>query len=685
MTRPGGDDVVIRVGSTPGNRAGFVNLARDVAAATGDVDDLRRELQQLAAQDANPEVAIRAADALADLERAETALRQFDGMTAEAAAQVNAETGDLDRALAALRQADGETARMRVEVDTDGAESEISGMGSRLGGAARSLGQGMGQAVGSALMEAVGGAIQESLEKEVSSANLAARLVGDPAAMQQAGNSAGALWAQGYGESLDDVNMAVFNVMQSSQEMRTASEADLTRITGLAMDLAKTWDLDVSESMRAASQLVRNGLVPDTVGGLGLINAAMNELGPNADDFLDTVTEYGTQFRALGLSGDDAFKMVSAALAAGARDTDTAADALKEFTLLAQGMGTNTAAAYEKLGISSKKMQADIAAGGDTARNALDLALDRLRAVKDPAERASIAVGLFGTKAEDMQQALYALDVQPATNAFDEYGKKLQEVSQIQGDTTSNHIAQVQRGATSVISSMWGASDGTQSAVGAAVGAIGLWNDIFGTTQTTAAATSDGVVSSAERAAAGMVGGFGRGVSGAAQAVAGLPGRIAPYLGGLFGQGSKAGTDLADGMRGGIMARIQGVANAAQQLAARALNAIRGMLRTGSPSKETRDVGHDFGDGAVLGIDDRVNDIISSARGLGRSAVDGLRGAGASMAGSAPVAGNLGAMAVGTGGAGGAEVIFSGGLDSAFATAFMGMVRAGKIQIRATT
>jgi hypothetical protein len=683
VTRPGGDDVVIRVGSQRGARTGFQQLQNDLQAAGGDITELRDDLQRLAATTADPEVAIRAQDALADLDRVETYLGQFDGMTAEAALLVDggAASGDIQAALADLRRVDGETAEMRITVDADSAASEVSGLRSSLSGAATSLGQGIGQSIGSALMDAVGGAVAQSLENEVSNANLAARLVGDPAAMEEAGKVAGRLYAGGYGDSLDTVNQAVYAVISSSAEMRDASEGDIQKVTGLAMDLAKTWDVDVTEAMRATSQLVRTGLVPDTTAGLGLINDAFGRIGPQADDAMDTITEYSTQFRQLGLTGPQAMDMTIQALQAGARDTDVAADALKEYTLKAQEMGDETAEAYTKLGMSATKVQGDIAAGGPAATATLDETLERLRGVQDPAERGALAVAVFGTKFEDMQSALLAMDVTPMTNQFDEYGRKLEEVAQIQGATTQTHIDQVTRGSTAVLSSIWGATEGTEAAVGVAAGAMGLWNDMFGQTAGAAANTGFVVTEESKRAGQALIDGFGRGVGGAWDSVKTLPGKVGGSLAGVFGQGNKAGADLGNGFQAGINSRIQAVMERARALVIQAMNAARSAMGARSPSRKTMEDGGHFGDGYIIGIDSKVAGAEASARNLARSAMAQLRtGDGGQVAGGA-----AGAAAPAGRTGGGTEVVFSGGLDSAFATAFMGMVRAGKIQIRATT
>jgi hypothetical protein len=146
------------------------------------------------------------------------------------------------------------------------------------------------------------------------------------------------------------------------------------------------------------------------------ILVAATEKGVNkSQDLLDTVNEYGTQFRKLGLGGKQSMGLLSQAIQAGARDSDTAADALKEFSIRAIDGSKTTAAAYKSLGLDGKLMGKNVAKGGDFANEALDVTLDKLRGVKDPVKQAAIATGLFGTKAEDLGKALFAMD--PSTAA----------------------------------------------------------------------------------------------------------------------------------------------------------------------------------------------------------------------------------------------------------------------------
>lgn len=705
------DDVTIRVGSTMGSRTGFTGAERDlgdlgdaaqdvtaelrqladveveptITIPTDEVDEgigeIRAELRQLAGTDA--EVTVTATADTAEIGQAETELKGLDGEKAEVKVDAQADTSKIGDAERELKSVDGEKATMSVDVDEKGTSGKLQGLGGKLKGAATSLGQGVGQAIGSALTDAVSEAIGGALEKETSKATLQAKFAGDPEAQKQAGEVAGQLWATGYGDSLDQVNESVFAVITSSRAMRDASSQDIADVTGQALTLSQVWGTDVTESMRSVGQLMNTGLVPDATSGLALIDQAFRQLGPAADDTLDTVTEYSTQFRQLGLDGPQAFNLLKQAVDAGARDTDTAADALKEFTLIAQSMPDTAASGFKELGLSAKQMQADINAGGDKATSALDKTLDRLRAVKNPTDQARIATELFGTKAEDLQDSLLALDPTPAQNSFLSLGDTFKEVNDTMSATTQNHIDQVQRGTQAVITGMTDQQQATEGAVTVAVGSIGILDNMFGI-------MGDTAVDQSQRAGDSINNGIGDGVQNAATKAATLPGRVGQALMGMFGQGSAAGRDLANGFRDGIQAQVQAIADAARAAALRAVAAIRSAIGAHSPARATIELGQNFGQGFEGGIDDWTDRIIGSASDLGTSAADALRGTAVAPgmragSGGQVAGGQAGAGAAGGGPAQSFELVFAGNTDSAFASAFMNLVRTGKIQLRATT
>ncbi|MEK8108654.1 phage tail tape measure protein [Micromonospora sp. M12] len=146
---------------------------------------------------------------------------------------------------------------------------------------------------------------------------------------------------------------------------------------------------------------------------MDILTRAFQETGDQAGDLLDTYSEYSVQFAKLGLDGKEATGLLIQGLKAGARDVDTVADSIKEFSIRAIDGSESSADGFKALGLNAKTMTAQIASGGAGAQKGLDVVLDRLRAMKDPVERDAAAVALFGTKAEDMGQALWRWTLTP--------------------------------------------------------------------------------------------------------------------------------------------------------------------------------------------------------------------------------------------------------------------------------
>ncbi|GAB3847285.1 hypothetical protein GCM10029963_28470 [Micromonospora andamanensis] len=278
----------------------------------------------------------------------------------------------------------------------------------------------------------LGVAFGKALELDAAQAKFAAQL--GPEQAEKLGKVAGKLYTGGFGETMADSMESIRKVMTSGLIPEGAADKDIERITGKAMNLAKVFDQDVTQTARAAGQMVRTGLAQNADQAFDMLTAGFRASGDHAGDLLDTVTEYGTQFRKLGLDGTTAMGLISQGLKAGARDTDKVADALKEFSIRAVDGSTLTAQGFKMLGLDAGKMSAQIGKGGESASKGLGTVLEKLRGIEDPVKRSQAAVALFGTQSEDLGDALYALDPGKAVNAIgkvggaaDEMGKSLKE------------------------------------------------------------------------------------------------------------------------------------------------------------------------------------------------------------------------------------------------------------------
>lgn len=298
-----------------------------------------------------------------------------------------------------------------------------------------------GAAAGAILVAATVSAV----EKERLSDRLSAQLGLSGKGAKQAGKVAGDLYSKAVVDSFEDGAAAVRAVMGSGLIDEKSTTKAIESITTKVADLASTFDQDLVGTTNAATQLIRTGLAKDAPAALDLLTKGLQSSADKAGDFLDTVNEYGTQFRKAGLDGATAVGLLNQAIRAGARDSDLAADAIKEFSIRAVDGSDSSAAGFKALKLSATDMAAGFAKGGKSANSVLDLTLDRLRNVKDPVKQSQIAVQLFGTQAEDLGKALFAMDPSSAAAGLGELGGAAKKVGDTIRGNTSTELKILQR------------------------------------------------------------------------------------------------------------------------------------------------------------------------------------------------------------------------------------------------
>ncbi|MGH3598934.1 MAG: phage tail tape measure protein, partial [Pseudonocardiaceae bacterium] len=328
-----------------------------------------------------------------------------------------------------------------VDKGTAGAESKLSKFSSKMGTVLKTAGVAAG-AIGGA---AIASGIANTLNVETAQKKLQAQLGGTGPMAAEMGGIAGKLYANAYGENLGEVNDAVLQVVHSGALMEDATNEQIQSITAQAMSMKQVFGVDVADSMRAVGQMMRTGMAPDAQAAMDILVRGFQNGNDKAGDLLDTFNEYSTQFRKLGLDGQTAMGLISQGLQAGARDSDLVADAIKEFSIRAVDGSKTTAEGFQAIGLNADQMTAKIAQGGPVASAALGETLNALRAVKDPAERAQVAVKLFGTQAEDLGAALFALDPSRAVGAMGQVAGAAQKMDATIGDTAQNKITSMQR------------------------------------------------------------------------------------------------------------------------------------------------------------------------------------------------------------------------------------------------
>jgi phage-related minor tail protein len=274
---------------------------------------------------------------------------------------------------------------------------------------------GIGVAAGKALIDG----FNDGLNIEKSFDRLQALTGVDEVEAQRLGMAAGEAYANNFGDSveanMDTTRLALqFGIIDEKATTRDAQKV-VQSLSGIADVLQE----DVGRTAQAVTTLMQSGLARSADEAFDIIAAGAREGVNRGEDLLDTLIEYPSVLEKLGLSGDEMLGLLNQGLDAGARNSDVAADALKEFQIRATDASESSAAGFERLGLNAEEMTAKIAAGGDGARKGLQQVLDKLRETEDPVQRNAAAVELFGTKAEDLGDALFAMDLSTAVEQLD--------------------------------------------------------------------------------------------------------------------------------------------------------------------------------------------------------------------------------------------------------------------------
>lgn len=269
-----------------------------------------------------------------------------------------------------------------------------------------------GAAIGAVLMAGVMAAIDKSrLDNK-----LAAQLGATPGQAAALGKLSGQVYAAGFGDDMPQVTTAIKDAAQNGLiDIKNASSDASQAATKNLLTVSSVLEEDTARTSAAISQMLRTGLAGSAEEAMDLLVAASQKGVNKSQDLLDTVNEYGAQFQKLGLDGPTSLGLLSQAIQAGARDSDFAADAIKEFSIRAVDGSKLSAKAFKDLGMDAKGMTATFAAGGPDAAAGFDAVLRKLKEIKDPVKQNEIAVALFGTKAEDLGKSLFAMNVPTAS------------------------------------------------------------------------------------------------------------------------------------------------------------------------------------------------------------------------------------------------------------------------------
>lgn len=289
-----------------------------------------------------------------------------------------------------------------IGLDSSAFDRELTGAQSNLkafGVAGAAAAAAAAVAIGAALSKGISDAIDIEAGNDRIQAQLG--LTEDQAAV--AGEAAGNVYAQNFGESMEDVQAGTAAVMSSINGMRDASQADVEDMTKRMLTLSDTMEIDVARAAQVAGQMITSGFATDGVHAADLLTDALQKV-PAAvrEDILDAVDEYGPFMAQLGIASETGMGLLVNASEKGMYGIDKLGDALKEFTIRSTDMSTTSGAAYEALGLDQQEFSNKLLAGGLDAQTAFGDIVHGLQEMEDPSARAAAAIALFGTPLEDL-------------------------------------------------------------------------------------------------------------------------------------------------------------------------------------------------------------------------------------------------------------------------------------------
>lgn len=326
----------------------------------------------------------------------------------------------------AFRQLD--QVEQRVSGTANALGSKIQDVGGRMesvGKGMASMGTGMTAGLTAPIVgiAAVAGNVAMQVQKSTSDIATSLGVTGEEA--EKLSKSAQAVWKQGFGENLEEVNSALVNVKQNMQSIGDGDE--LEKVTRDSLLLGKTFDADINEVTRAGENLMKNfGISSSKAYDL---MAAGAQRGLNfSDEMFDNLAEYTPLFSKMGYSAEEMFGILERGSKAGVYNLDYVNDIMKEFGIRVKDGSKTTTDAMDQLSSGSQEVWKQFLAGKGDAKDVASTVIKELQAMDDQVKANEIGVGLFGTKWEDLEaDAVYAM--LGTTDAMGDYGGKMEQLA----------------------------------------------------------------------------------------------------------------------------------------------------------------------------------------------------------------------------------------------------------------
>lgn len=197
-----------------------------------------------------------------------------------------------------------------------------------------------------------------------------------------------------------DYNKGLVEATKLTQQFTGKNGEDLKQYRNEVQAVADTFGKDFKETLIAANTVAKQfGITQEE--SLNLIKDGFVAGADANGEFLDNLKEYPAYFKEAGISADQFIAITTQANKNGIF-SDKGIDAIKEANLRIREMTTATATALDGIGISSKKVQADLRSGATTTFEVMQKVSEKLNQLPESSSAVGSAIAdIFGGPGED--------------------------------------------------------------------------------------------------------------------------------------------------------------------------------------------------------------------------------------------------------------------------------------------
>lgn len=240
-------------------------------------------------------------------------------------------------------------------------------------------------------------ALGAKISSEISniSANIQAMTGATAGEAKKQGKIVGQVWADGFGESTEQVGEAVVKIKQNLQGI---DDSQLKSVTEKALTLSKITGADIEESLRGVNSLMVNFGMSANQAFDYMVKGAQRGLNKSGE-LEDNIAEYGQLWAQAGFSAKDMFAILENGLKSGAYNFDKVNDFVKEFQI-----SLNDGRFEKNLGSFSNKTQElfqKYKDGKATVKDVFMSAISDLDNMKNKQEKLTIASNVWSSLGED--------------------------------------------------------------------------------------------------------------------------------------------------------------------------------------------------------------------------------------------------------------------------------------------